>query len=255
MPAGAARPCVGLLVGRLVHPNSPLAPEQGRMLVLRALYQDCRGRKRRTRLPGHSNTLQMQSQGLYICIIQFRSSSMALSLRPLALVVLLLLPAGAGMAQDTRRRPVLARPDHAVLCAGREAGQPAVVNVYAARVVENRNPLLDDPIFRRFFGGPGQPREQMQRSLGSGVMVDPVRPGRHQQPRHRGRRPGQDFARRQARVRGRDRAQGQPHRSRGAAHQGRARTFPDARFRQFRRTAGRRRRARRSAIRSASARP
>ena len=29
---------------------------------------------------------------------------------------------------------------------------PAVVNVYAARVVENRNPLLDDPMFRRFFG-------------------------------------------------------------------------------------------------------
>src|SRR6201993_1253765 len=51
--------------------------------------------------------------------------------------------------------------------------QPAVVNVYAAKVVLNRNPLLDDPIFRRFFGVPGQQPEQMQRSLGSGVMVDP----------------------------------------------------------------------------------
>jgi Do/DeqQ family serine protease len=51
---------------------------------------------------------------------------------------------------------------------------PAVVNVYAAKVVENRNPLLDDPIFRRFFGNPGAPREQIQRSLGSGVMVDPA---------------------------------------------------------------------------------
>jgi Do/DeqQ family serine protease len=50
--------------------------------------------------------------------------------------------------------------------------QPAVVNVYAAKVVQNRNPFLDDPIFRRFFGVPGQP-EQMQRSLGSGVIVDP----------------------------------------------------------------------------------
>jgi len=50
---------------------------------------------------------------------------------------------------------------------------PAVVNVYAAKVVENRNPLLDDPIFRRFFGNPGGPREQIQRSLGSGVLVDP----------------------------------------------------------------------------------
>ena len=50
---------------------------------------------------------------------------------------------------------------------------PAVVNVYAAKIVENRNPLLDDPIFRRFFGNPGAPRAQIQRSLGSGVLVDP----------------------------------------------------------------------------------
>jgi Do/DeqQ family serine protease len=53
---------------------------------------------------------------------------------------------------------------------------PAVVNVYAAKTVSMRNPLLDDPIFRRFFGMPGGPGgggEQMQRSLGSGVLVDP----------------------------------------------------------------------------------
>jgi Do/DeqQ family serine protease len=50
---------------------------------------------------------------------------------------------------------------------------PAVVNVYAGKMVQNRNPLLDDPIFRRFFGIPGnQSPEQMQRSLGSGVIVD-----------------------------------------------------------------------------------
>src|SRR5256886_455156 len=51
---------------------------------------------------------------------------------------------------------------------------PAVVNVYAAKTVSVRNPLFDDPIFRRFFGVPGAPGggEQMQRSLGSGVVVD-----------------------------------------------------------------------------------
>ncbi|HEY6024168.1 MAG TPA: DegQ family serine endoprotease [Pseudolabrys sp.] len=49
---------------------------------------------------------------------------------------------------------------------------PAVVNVYAAKVVQNRNPLLDDPIFRRFFGVPGGSGNQLQRSLGSGVIVD-----------------------------------------------------------------------------------
>jgi Do/DeqQ family serine protease len=49
---------------------------------------------------------------------------------------------------------------------------PAVVNVYAAKVIQNRNPLLDDPIFRRFFGVPGGSGSQLQRSLGSGVIVD-----------------------------------------------------------------------------------
>src|SRR6186997_558543 len=49
---------------------------------------------------------------------------------------------------------------------------PAVVNVYAAKVVQNRNPLLDDPIFRRFFGVPGGLGNQVQRSLGSGVIVN-----------------------------------------------------------------------------------
>jgi len=49
---------------------------------------------------------------------------------------------------------------------------PAVVNVYAARVVENRNPFMNDPLFRQFFGA--VPREQVLRSLGSGVIVDPL---------------------------------------------------------------------------------
>jgi Do/DeqQ family serine protease len=49
---------------------------------------------------------------------------------------------------------------------------PAVVNVYAQHVVANNNPFLADPFFRQFFGG-GMPREQVERSLGSGVIVDP----------------------------------------------------------------------------------
>ena len=50
---------------------------------------------------------------------------------------------------------------------------PAVVTVSAARVVENRNPLMDDPFFRRFFGPNfGGPQQQKQASLGSGVIVD-----------------------------------------------------------------------------------
>ena len=55
--------------------------------------------------------------------------------------------------------------------------QPSVVNVYASRV-ERRpaNPLLDDPIFRRFFGGQGggdgPSGNATSQSLGSGVIVD-----------------------------------------------------------------------------------
>src|SRR5450631_2084933 len=50
---------------------------------------------------------------------------------------------------------------------------PAVVNVYAAKTVQARNPLFDDPIFRQFFGVPGGgDRHQVQRSLGSGVIID-----------------------------------------------------------------------------------
>jgi Do/DeqQ family serine protease len=50
---------------------------------------------------------------------------------------------------------------------------PAVVTVSAAKTVENRNPLMDDPFFRRFFGGGGPfGGRQEQRSLGSGVIVD-----------------------------------------------------------------------------------
>src|SRR5450432_1236021 len=53
---------------------------------------------------------------------------------------------------------------------------PAVVNVYAQRKVQGAsNPFFDDPFFRRFFGGVpgmGRPAERIQRSLGSGVIVD-----------------------------------------------------------------------------------
>ncbi len=53
---------------------------------------------------------------------------------------------------------------------------PAVVNVYAQRLVASRDDrFFDDPFFRQFFGGKGsfgRPRERMQNSLGSGVIVD-----------------------------------------------------------------------------------
>jgi Do/DeqQ family serine protease len=86
--------------------------------------------------------------------------------------LLVLLAAAPAMAQD-RRVPASAAELRLSYAPIVQHVQPAVVNVYAAKVVQNHNPLLDDPIFRRFFGVPGQQPEQMQRSLGSGVMVDP----------------------------------------------------------------------------------
>jgi serine protease Do/serine protease DegQ len=50
---------------------------------------------------------------------------------------------------------------------------PAVVNIATTGTVRiQSNPLLDDPIFRRFFDIPEQPRERRTQSLGSGVIVD-----------------------------------------------------------------------------------
>ena len=55
---------------------------------------------------------------------------------------------------------------------------PAVVNVYASRKVVQRqrvSPFFEDPFFRRFFGQPGagnsRPRERVESSLGSGVII------------------------------------------------------------------------------------
>jgi serine protease Do len=52
---------------------------------------------------------------------------------------------------------------------------PAVVNIYTRKVVPNvASPLFNDPFFRQFFGGRlGVPKERVERSLGSGVLVRP----------------------------------------------------------------------------------
>src|SRR3979490_1970371 len=84
-----------------------------------------------------------------------------------------LLAAMPALAQD-RRVPASAAELRLSYAPIVQHVQPAVVNVYAAKVVQDHNPLLDDPIFRRFFGVPGQQPEQLQRSLGSGVIVDPA---------------------------------------------------------------------------------
>ena len=52
---------------------------------------------------------------------------------------------------------------------------PAVVNVYASRTIQQQtSPFFSDPFFRQFFGNQfgGGPSTRVQRSLGSGVIID-----------------------------------------------------------------------------------
>jgi serine protease DegQ len=50
---------------------------------------------------------------------------------------------------------------------------PAVVSVHSQQRVRINNPFANDPIFRRMF--PNVPQEQINQSLGSGVIVDAAR--------------------------------------------------------------------------------
>ena len=49
---------------------------------------------------------------------------------------------------------------------------PAVVNIYTTKLITERaNPLYNDPFFRHFFGDQLAPRQRLESSLGSGVVV------------------------------------------------------------------------------------
>jgi Do/DeqQ family serine protease len=105
--------------------------------------------------------------------------NMSLPLRRLApavLIVIAMAPLAAAQERTPERRvPSSANELRLSYAPVVRRAAPAVVNVYAAKMVTVRNPLFEDPIFRRFFGmpgAPGGPGDQVQRSLGSGVLVD-----------------------------------------------------------------------------------
>ena len=53
-----------------------------------------------------------------------------------------------------------------------DVAAPAVVNVYTTKVITERaSPLYNDPFFRYFFGEQLAPRQRLESSLGSGVIV------------------------------------------------------------------------------------
>ncbi|QWF70335.1 DegQ family serine endoprotease [Methylomonas paludis] len=54
-----------------------------------------------------------------------------------------------------------------------ETSTPAVVNISTSTNVRmQENPLMNDPVFRRFFNVPNNQRQQQKNSLGSGVIIN-----------------------------------------------------------------------------------
>jgi len=110
-------------------------------------------------------------------ILKFLGQAVALGLAT-ALILSWLWPRifpGSGTVQIVREEaPGVVRPGEGPVsyAAAVELAAPAVVNVKTAKVIRERpNPFFDDPLFRRLFGGGLQPRERVQASLGSGVII------------------------------------------------------------------------------------
>ncbi len=72
---------------------------------------------------------------------------------------------------ETRTEPVKAATAISFSHAAKQA-MPAVVNIFTSKAIRNRRePFMDDPLLRRFFGDRFDEEEQSQSSLGSGVIV------------------------------------------------------------------------------------
>lgn len=98
-------------------------------------------------------------------------------LRPLVLYVSILFVWVHGAAAQDRVVPRSLEEVQLSYAPLVEQVAPAVVNIYTQRVVATRRtvPFFDDPFFQRFFGQafPEMPRERIENSLGSGVIVSP----------------------------------------------------------------------------------
>ncbi len=98
---------------------------------------------------------------------------LALAAIPLAALLSLgLLTAGGGRPAGAALPPAVDGQVLPSLAPMLERVTPAVVNIASKTHIAVRNPYFDDPVFRRFFGVPNMPRERVQQSLGSGVIVD-----------------------------------------------------------------------------------
>jgi len=88
------------------------------------------------------------------------------------------IPNSGALLRSSSTIPILeAPPNVAAPVSYREAANiamPSVVNIFTTKEVKRRkNPLLNDPLFRRFFDEGGNVQPEKQSSLGSGVIVSP----------------------------------------------------------------------------------
>lgn len=90
------------------------------------------------------------------------------------LISLLVICASPLFAQTDAQVPVSAAQITLSFAPVVQATAPAVVNIYASRVVEERlSPFAGDPFFDQFFNGFAESQPRVQNSLGSGVIVSP----------------------------------------------------------------------------------
>ena len=94
-------------------------------------------------------------------------TALGAALRP-AIALAALSVSSVALAQQ---QPVLPLPSLAPMI---DRASPAVVNISVKGSVAVDNPLLDDPLFRRFFDSEPDRRRDFQ-SAGSGVIVDAAR--------------------------------------------------------------------------------
>lgn len=103
------------------------------------------------------------------------NGSVSTAARPMGLVagLFLLLATPAGFAATALPGAVDGQPLPS-LAPMIERTAPAVVNIAVRGSVDVSNPLMNDPMFRRFFGNPRsqQPQRRSFESAGSGVIVD-----------------------------------------------------------------------------------
>ena len=100
-----------------------------------------------------------------------------MSMRKSAVALSLLLAIGGTLPVSLSAQPATADGPLPTLAPMVKRISPSVVNIATRGTIKeqgSRNPLLDDPFFRRFFDAPPDqgPRERQFQSAGSGVIVD-----------------------------------------------------------------------------------